>query len=352
MREFVQIDPDLITCPSTAPGFMPIVMVGEPMVTKNVSTGERRRVRRVLVIDPSVEDARRTHELLRADGEFVVQIAQSAAEAHALLDGGAFDVALIDYALWSERDGEVARCIREQHGDMAVVLLTNGENEREALPALKLGAHDFLSKQVADKEQVAARVLAAVEESRASRRRDTMVRWLEREARTDHLTGLFNRHAFDERLQEVCDRAGATDSPVTLVIIDVTGTRTVNEAYGHDTGDDMIRRAASGIARCIRASDFAARVGGDDFGIIVADGDIELGRRMARRIAQEVERLNAGEWVASIPVTLTFGVASGSGCEPSEIFTAADKRLTDSKTARPIISVFRKREDSNGPFVA
>jgi len=322
------------------------------MLTKSNSAPEHHRVLRVLVVDPSVDDARRVHELLRAGGEFSAHVARSADEACALLSGGAFDAAVVDYELWSDRDGEIARCIREEHGDMAVVLLTNGENEREALPALKLGAHDFLSKQhLDDHEQLAARILAAVDESRASRRRDTMVRWLEREARTDHLTGMFNRRAFDDRLREACDAARASNTDVTVVVVDVTGTRTVNDVHGHEVGDNLIRRAASGVSRCVRARDFAARVGGDDFGIII-EGDIALGRLIARRIAQEVERLNAYEWDQLIPITLAFGVASGRSCHPAELFAAADRQVSNNKAARPILSMLRERDDSDGPFVA
>jgi len=323
------------------------------MLTKFVPAPERHRVLRVLVVDPSVEDARRVHELLRGDGAFLAHVARSSEEACSLLAGGAFDAALVDYELWIDRDGELVRCIREEHGDMAVVLLTNGENEREALPALKLGAHDFLSKQhLDDNEQLAARILAAVDESRASRRRDTMVRWLEREARTDHLTGMFNRRAFDDRLRELCEAARPSNAPVTLVVVDIAGTRTINDVHGHEVGDNLIRRAANGIARCVRACDFAARVGGDDFGIIITDGDLALGRLVARRIAQEVERLNASEWDQLIPITLTFGVATGRGCQPGELFAAADQRLSDNKSTRPILSVLREKDDPDDPFVA
>src|SRR6185436_12084788 len=133
---------------------------------------------------------------------------------------------------------ELVRYVREKHSDVAVVLLTSGENEREALPALKLGAHDFLSKQhLTDGEQLAARLLGAFDESRTLRRRDTMVRWLEREARTDHLTGLHNRHAFDEKLRDACTAARETNGPVTVVMVDLCGTRLVNEVHGHDIGD-------------------------------------------------------------------------------------------------------------------
>ena len=323
------------------------------MAITKVRAPERRRVLRILVADSEVRDVRSVCDLLRKNGEFLPHAARSVDEAQALLDEGVFDVALIDYSLWIERDNHLVRFLRERHSDVAVVLLTNGDNERETLPAMKLGAHDFLSKQhLADGSQLEARILGAFEESRNLRRRDTMIRWLEREARTDHLTGLHNRHAFDDRLREVCEKARKGQSPVTLIMVDLAGTRTVNDAHGHDVGDAMIRRAASGISRCIRGADFAARIGGDDFGIILGDADLDLGRLISRRIVHEIERLNAGEWDGEIPVTVSFGVASGIGCDSRDLFNAADQQLSHHRAIRPIISPFQDREESDGPSVA
>ena len=179
-----------------------------------------------------------------------------------------------------------------------------------------------------------------------------MVRWLEREARIDHLTGLFNRRAFDEQLRDVCTAARMAEVPVTLIVIDIEGTRVVNEAHGHEAGDSMIRRAASGIARTLRAADFAARIGGDDFAIIIENADLEIGRRIARRIAHEVERLNATEWDGEIPVTLSFGVVSGLGCDAGELVDAGDAQLASSQHIRPVVTELRWREESHGPSVA
>ncbi|MEO6397973.1 MAG: GGDEF domain-containing response regulator [Tepidiformaceae bacterium] len=308
---------------------------------------------RILVVDSCTEDVRSVCDVLRQSGEFLPHAARNLEEAEALLDDGGFDVAVVDYALWVERSSQLMRVLRERHNDVAVVLLTSGENDRETLPAMKLGAHDFLSKQhLTDGEQLQTRILGAFEESRNLRRRDTMVRWLEREARTDHLTGLHNRHAFDDRLREVCEKARLTRDPVTLIMVDLAGTRTVNEVHGHEVGDAMIRRAASGISRCIRGADFAARIGGDDFGIILTDADLDLGRLISRRIVHEIERLNDGDWADQIPVSVSFGVASGIGCEAHDLFTAADQQLSHEQTVRPVLSLFRDRDQTNGPSVA
>ena len=318
-----------------------------------IATVESRRTLRVLIVDSNTDDARLAREQLHEHGMFVPTVARGADEAETLLDSGVFDVALIDYELWANRESVLVRYVREHRTDVAVVLITSGDHDTDRLPALKLGAHEFLHRHhLPERGELAARVLAAFEESRALRRRDTMVRWLEREARTDHLTGLYNRRAFDERLRDACDTARTLNTSTTVIIADVAGTRTVNEAHGHEVGDDMIRRAAQAIARCIRGVDFAARVAGDDFGVILENADLDLGRLIARRIAQEVERMNTMEWGRLIPVTFIFGVATGRSVQPGQLFAAADEALTNNKTNRPLVAVFMPRSDSDGPSVA
>lgn len=323
------------------------------MIARTAPPSDRQRVLRVLIVDDCIDDVRRVRELLHGAGTFVTNAARTPDEAEALLRDGSFDVALVDSGLWCDPATPLAQYLREHRNDVAVVLLTGGENEGEALPVLKLGAHDFFNRaHLDDGQQLIVRILGAFDENRNLRRRDTMVRWLEREARTDHLTGLHNRHAFDERLAQVCEEARGTRRPVTLVLVDIAGTRVVNEVHGHDAGDDMIRRTAAGIARCVRGTDFAARIGGDDFGVILPDGDLALGRLIARRIAHEIERLNGEEWADLVPVSVTFGVATGVNCDPVELFAAADQQLSHDKSFRPVLGLFRGTVEPDGPSVA
>ncbi|KAA0240782.1 GGDEF domain-containing response regulator [bacterium] len=313
---------------------------------------ERHALVRVLVVDLEIDDVKRLRATFEGDGGFRIHTARTLEEAEERLASGAFDVTLIESSLWSPEGADLVRFVRDRRLDIAVVLLTSG-SQRDALPALKLGAHDFISKQfLDDAEHVTARVLAAVAESRTLRRRETMVRWLEREARTDHMTGLANRRAFDEHLQKTSDEARRAGEPLALILVDVTGTRQVNEAYGHPSGDAMIRRAARAVASSIRGCDFAGRIGGDDFGVLIRGGDMELARRIARRIAHEIERLNNEGLDGEIPVSVSFGVASGPASNAADLFAAADQQLSAHKGLRPAITPFFLAGEDDGPSVA
>lgn len=313
----------------------------------------RAAVLRVLLVEPCLKDERALRGLLEKSDRYRVHVARELeTAAELLLQESHFDVALVESGLWRERGAEFVRVIREHRPDMAIVVLTSPEDEREALPALKLGAQDFVSKRNLDGAQLGARIELAVEESRSLRRRDTMVRWLEREARTDHLTGFYNRHAFDEHLRQVCQDAQASGGSVTLILMDIAGMRSVNEVHGHEIGDGLLRRAAQAIGCCVRGVDFAARVGGDDFAVVLAEGDIELGRRIARRIAQEIDRLNGSDWAHELPVALAFGVASATAPDAGELFAVAEEGVRRHRQPRNVSHHYPFWEENDGPSVA
>jgi diguanylate cyclase (GGDEF)-like protein len=311
----------------------------------------RRSVLHVLVMSQSVEDARLVRELLQGQPDVRTYAARDLADAEAILRDNPVEAILVDRRLWNGASPEAMAFVKASRPDVAVMFLTDGGGEDGTLPPVELQAHELVNTRGLSREELMARLTGAVDESRTVRRRDTMIRWLEREARTDHLTGLHNRHAFDDELRAVCRRAREGSQPVALVFVNITGTSAVNETYGHETGDDMIRRAAAGIAHCLRASDFAARIGGDDFGIIIPEGNLELGRRVARRVAHQMERMNADEWAHEIPVSLVFGVVSGVDCEPADLLAAAEAQVASHPAGR-MMPVPSMEEDDDGPSVA
>ncbi len=318
------------------------------MLTKPRAPAEPR-VFRILLLERSVAGIRVLRESLQGEG-LRVHGARSADEAARLAAGDGFDALVADAALWKKLS--VALAAHPGSADLCILLVTDGELPEHRL-GTPSGAHAVISRSALTQAEAASSLISeAIAEHHAGRRKQTMVRWLEREARTDHLTGLYNRHAFDEHLVNSLRECAEQAQPVTVVVLDVAGTQTVNEAHGHDTGDAMIRRAATGIARCIRGGDFAARVGGDDFAIIIPGGDLEVGRLMARRIGQELERLNNSEWDGEIPVSVTFGVASGTKCTPEELFAAAEQQIDRRRSLSTPIAFVPRRLDPEGPFVA
>jgi diguanylate cyclase (GGDEF)-like protein len=152
-----------------------------------------------------------------------------------------------------------------------------------------------------------------------------------RMAHEDPLTGLPNRRAFDRAL----DAAVATGGPFSLLLVDVDRFKTINDTFGHTTGDEVLRGIASRTHACVRASDTLARIGGDELALVAPDASAAGAERLASALHGAVAGLLPAEGAA--PVTLTISRASfpDDGRDRDELLRAADRRLHAVKDDRP-----------------
>lgn len=156
---------------------------------------------------------------------------------------------------------------------------------------------------------------------------------LRRQARTDSLTGLLNRRAFDDKLARELETAGSLGYDVTLVLCDLDKFKQVNDRHGHLWGDEVLRAVGRILAASIRDRDVAARYGGEELALILPGTPLLGGRRLSERIRRKLEELEieteSGE---RIPVTASFGAASfpthGSA---AGLVAAADSALYEAK---------------------
>ncbi len=133
---------------------------------------------------------------------------------------------------------------------------------------------------------------------------------VKREARIDGLTRIFNRAAFDEHVAQVADHTFLSGTESCLVMIDVDYFKGINDNYGHQTGDEVLRQIADTIVRgFIRREDFVARYGGEEFCVICQHTTFETTRERAERVRQAVERLEVSAFGRSLKVSVSFGLA-------------------------------------------
>jgi diguanylate cyclase (GGDEF)-like protein len=147
-------------------------------------------------------------------------------------------------------------------------------------------------------------------------------------AATDSLTGLYNRRLFDEYLDKELIRAKRYNEQLAVVILDLHKLKEVNDRHGHMRGDDVLKMAAVTLRTTLRASDFAFRIGGDEFALLLPQTDPEQAVTLCRRVRSQYEAellpLNL-----NIAVTLDFGAAvyPQDGDQRSELLGTADERL-------------------------
>ncbi len=154
-----------------------------------------------------------------------------------------------------------------------------------------------------------------------------------RRARTDALTGLANRRAFDEALTRAVAEADRFGHNVGLVVCDVDNFKRVNDLYGHEVGDHVLRSIATSLSAGVRGVDLVARYGGEELVMLLGKADVAMAWEVAERMRAAIEGKSIGVGEHLVHVTASFGVASypETARLGDELFPAADKALYAAK---------------------
>jgi two-component system cell cycle response regulator len=203
------------------------------------------------------------------------------------------------------------------------------QDERQRLvKALEIGLNDILSRPI-DPQELAARVRTQIKRKRYTDfLRDNLDHSLEL-AVTDQLTGLHNRRYMTGQLGALVNRAARGGDPVAALMIDIDHFKKINDSFGHDIGDEVLREFAVRLASNVRAVDLPVRYGGEEFTVIMPDTKLEDAERIAERIRLHVAgspfRVAGGSEL--LMVTISIGVAATVG--PSDTAEALVKRADE-----------------------
>lgn len=233
---------------------------------------------------------------------------------------------------------DLSRKIRE--GDLPyyvyVVLLTSRDDKSEILEGFHAGADDYLTKPF-DRDELRARVRAGERivtleaELREARSR------LEIMATTDELTGIANRRAALNRLQEALARAARTGTDLNLVMMDLDRFKNLNDTHGHAAGDVVLKEFVARLKPHLREYDVFGRIGGEEFVVVLPDMDLATGKIVAERLRTQVSgtpiQLPDG---TEVQVTVSAGICAaprGKAESVDAFLAAADAALYRAKSA-------------------
>ena len=157
---------------------------------------------------------------------------------------------------------------------------------------------------------------------------------ISRQAYSDTLTGLPNRRALDERLEEEVLSARRNSYSFAVIMMDLDGFKTVNDTYGHSTGDNVLRTVFSQMARGVRTTDFLARYGGDELTLILSQTEVSSAQVVAEKILEGMRHI---KYVLPDGSRLQLGISGGIAVYPvharnsADLLRAADAALYQAK---------------------
>ncbi|MBU6442644.1 MAG: PleD family two-component system response regulator [Alphaproteobacteria bacterium] len=257
-------------------------------------------------------------------------------EAVVRVRGGDYDLIVVSLGLRGF-DGlrlcSQLRSLPEGRNVPILVVVSDGER-RKLNQALEMGVNDYLSRPV-DRNELVARVRTQLRKKRyADRLRHNVQLSLEM-AITDQLTGLHNRRYMSRHLDTLIVSARKSGKPIAFLIMDIDFFKSVNDSYGHDIGDEVLREFASRISANVRGIDLACRYGGEEFVVVMPDTDMAFACAVAERLRKSVEvnPFPVSRDPGRLNVTVSIGIAGSEGNNDSAeaLLHRADQALYRAK---------------------
>ena len=222
----------------------------------------------------------------------------------------------------------------ERTRNVPILAISDADNNSRLLRGLEIGVNDYLLRPV-DKNELLARARTQIRKRRyTDHLRDNVQNSIEM-AITDALTGLHNRRYMETHVNSLADQAAARNKPLALMILDIDFFKSINDGYGHDAGDDVLREFAMRIRKSICGIDLACRYGGDEFVIVMPETDLHVAGMVADRLRRSVagEPFTIEKGTRRIDVTVSIGISALEGQpEPvADVMKRADQALYRAK---------------------
>jgi two-component system cell cycle response regulator len=304
--------------------------VFEAYVERWASSGAANLTGQVLVVEDSNVQAAFLGKLLVALGLTVTRVA-TGEEGLKAVCLQKFDLVLVDYMLEGSMTGlGVIRAIRAmpgRSGSLPILAVSGFDDVARRIEMLRSGANDFVHKPVVP-EEFQVRVRNLIQLRQALDHLEEQHRILHEMAMQDRLTGVYNRHYLNERMPLLISEANTGSIPLTVIVVDVDNFKRINDNFGHATGDTVLAAIAGVLRDQADKQSLVARLGGEEFIVVLPGSDIHVGASQAEQLRAAIEDLEP----SGLPVTASFGLAqlrSGEGYESA--FSRADAAMYEAK---------------------
>ncbi len=245
---------------------------------------------RLLLIDDDVVQSRRINEKLVAGGYQLSHYSDHKQALDEMRNVTDLDLIMISTQL-ADIDGlRLATQFKavEQLRHVPIIMLVDEDDQNVMLKALELGVNDYLITPV-DFNEMLARVKTQIRRKKYQEALKSNYQESVSMAVTDGLTRLYNRHYLDTHLKNLVRQAAEQNRPLSVVLMDMDHFKSVNDTYGHNVGDEVLKALADVIINSIRSADLAARYGGEEFVVLMPETDAARAYEAAERLRKGVE---------------------------------------------------------------
>ena len=290
---------------------------------------------RVLIVDDNERQAQRIAAELSVEHRPVVE---SDPEKARISAGGPVDLVIINAAAKGFDGLRFAASLRsnERTRHLPVLAMVDPDERPRMVKALEIGVNDILPRPI-DPQELSARVKTQIQRKRyTDYLRNNLDHSLEL-AVTDQLTGLHNRRYMTGQLDSLVQRSVLGGDPVAALLIDIDHFKKINDTFGHDVGDEVLREFALRLASNVRAIDLPCRYGGEEFTVIMPDTQLADAMRIAERIRMHVSgspfRVAQGKELLTVTISIGVSATLGETDTPEALLKRADEGVYEAKAS-------------------
>ncbi len=298
----------------------------------DILSGELSGKGHILLVEDREHSAKRMMETLGPTNE--IRLEKDVQNALVAAKGGDFDLVIVD--LSTEVFDGLRLCSQLRSTDVTrhvpILVLTEDGDMDQLVRALDIGVNDYLMRPI-DRNELFARVKTQLRRKLyADKLRQNYHLSLEM-AVTDQLTGLYNRHYMSSHLTTLMSNSAENNKSMSFVIVDVDFFKSVNDTYGHDIGDEVLKEFATRLASNVRGVDLACRYGGEEFVVVMPDTDLSFAYMVAERLRQEVAEkpFKVGGTELNLTISIGLAISEGENDTPEALLRRADQALYRAK---------------------
>lgn len=289
-----------------------------------------------IIVDDKASSYEKMVDILSASHN--VDVERSPTDALFRIVEGQYDIAIISLDLENFDSLRLCSHLRSVERTRALPLFVISSNGQEQVVsrAMEIGVNDYIKRPV-EKNELLARLKTQLLRKRYNDCLRASVQQTIEMAVKDPLTNLHNRRYFEMHYTSLYEKALETGKPMTALMCDIDKFKKINDTYGHDVGDLVIKEVASRIHKNVRNVDIACRYGGEEFVMIMPDTDVEYAHIVAERIRKEIEEhpIIVEKGAKQIYTTISIGLSSlkNVGDTPEMLMKRADVALYAAKEA-------------------